>query len=249
MSEKLKGNNGAISKSKDGSMKLPITKNFYPPHQMKRPAFQFYPKDFLSDRKVIVMSNEQVGGYLKLLCHTWMEDDCTLPNNEDELTALSGLDSGKLQKVLTCFIAHPSLPDRLTHKRLLEERLKQDSRRRKMSDAGKRGNEKRWGKPKNKASGSDQEAIAKHRSPSPSSTPVNPQPPLQGDEGKEVFNMLFNWLKKMDDVKDPKAFTESYFNKYPVHVLKKALSNSTCTSRIAFNDLLKRYQSPPNPQK
>jgi uncharacterized protein YdaU (DUF1376 family) len=35
------------------------------------PAFQFYPGDFLSDPKVIVMTTEEVGAYWLLLCAMW----------------------------------------------------------------------------------------------------------------------------------------------------------------------------------
>ena len=40
------------------------------------PAFQFYPRDFLSDAKVAAMTNEQVGCYWKLICYCWIETDC-----------------------------------------------------------------------------------------------------------------------------------------------------------------------------
>lgn len=137
---------------------------------MKRPSFQLYPKDFLADRKVVVMTNDQVGGYFKLLCHMWLEDDCSLPNEPEELMALSGLDERSLEKVLRCFIALRSQTDRITHKRLMEEREKQDENRKKKSAAGAKGNEIRWGKPKNEPSQCDPNAIAKDRSSSPSST-------------------------------------------------------------------------------
>lgn len=35
------------------------------------PAFQFYPTDFLADDAVALMTNEQVGAYILLLCHAW----------------------------------------------------------------------------------------------------------------------------------------------------------------------------------
>jgi hypothetical protein len=38
------------------------------------PAFQFYPKDFLSDLNVQSMTNEEVGKYFKLICHCWIEN-------------------------------------------------------------------------------------------------------------------------------------------------------------------------------
>ena len=49
----------------------------------KSPAFQFYPADFLSDSKVILMSNEAVGCYIKLICHGWLEG--SIPSNDEEV--------------------------------------------------------------------------------------------------------------------------------------------------------------------
>jgi uncharacterized protein YdaU (DUF1376 family) len=40
----------------------------------RSPAFQFYPNDFLSDAKTMVMSTEEIGAYLLLLCACWKED-------------------------------------------------------------------------------------------------------------------------------------------------------------------------------
>jgi uncharacterized protein YdaU (DUF1376 family) len=139
----------------------------------KRLLFQFYSKDFFVDRKVAVMNNFQLGGYFKLLCYMWMEDDCTLPNDNDELAALSGLSGADLEKVLRCFVALRSPSDRLAHKRLIEEREKQDGHREKMSDAGRKGNEKRWGKPLNEGSLGDRSAIARDRSSSSSPKSFN----------------------------------------------------------------------------
>lgn len=203
---------------------------------MKRPSFQFYPKDFLADRRVATMSNEQRGGYMLLLCYMWQEEACALPNDNDELCSLSGLDIEKIRKVLMCFIAHPSLPDHISHKRLLEEREKQDHRRKKMSDAGKRGNEKRWGKPKKEPSQGDHDPIANDRSSSPSSASADPLPP-KGD-GDVVFFKLMKWFKKMDDVEDPAALAKTYLDKYPTELVKTAMNHSASVSRAAFSKIL-----------
>ena len=49
----------------------------------KPPAFQFYPKDFLSDINVSVMSMEERGIYITLLSHCWLEG--WLPNASTKL--------------------------------------------------------------------------------------------------------------------------------------------------------------------
>jgi len=38
------------------------------------PSFQFYPQDFLADLNVRDMSDRELGGYIRLLCHCWIED-------------------------------------------------------------------------------------------------------------------------------------------------------------------------------
>ena len=39
----------------------------------KSPAFQFYPKDFISDLNVQMMTMEERGVYITLLCSAWIE--------------------------------------------------------------------------------------------------------------------------------------------------------------------------------
>ena len=56
------------------------------------PAFQFYPRDFLSSRAVLLMTPEERGGYIMLLCHAWLADEPgVLPNDDSLLAPLSGL--------------------------------------------------------------------------------------------------------------------------------------------------------------
>lgn len=38
------------------------------------PAFQLYPQDFLADLNVRDMSDKELGMYMRLLCHCWIED-------------------------------------------------------------------------------------------------------------------------------------------------------------------------------
>lgn len=103
---------------------------------MKRPSFQFYPKDLLSDRNVAIMSNAQLGGYLKLLCYMWQDENCTLPNDEELLQKLSGLNSDELRVVQGCFNLVEPNNNQITHKRLQEERMKQDEWRAKSRKGG-----------------------------------------------------------------------------------------------------------------
>lgn len=82
---------------------------------MNKPVwFPFYVNDFLSSSKVKLMSNEERGGYVLLLCHEWNDPQCSLPDNDEAVRKLSEL-IGDLTLVKSCFI----------HKRgrLINERL------------------------------------------------------------------------------------------------------------------------------
>lgn len=56
----------------------------------KAPAFQFYAEDFLVG--TAMMSAEEVGGYIRLLCHQWSHG--ALPNDDAVLSRLSGICGG-----------------------------------------------------------------------------------------------------------------------------------------------------------
>lgn len=115
----------------------------------KAPAFQFYPKDFLTDGKVLCMSNEVVGMYIKLLAIDWLEDGIPaglflkLTGFEwfNENCELRGDSEAIEAQLADCFIPHPTIPGRVTNPRLLKERQKQAERREERSKAGKNGAE------------------------------------------------------------------------------------------------------------
>ena len=66
----------------------------------KSPAFQFYPKDWLSSQRVAAMSSAQKGVYIDLLCHAWLADDCGLPDDDKVLLRLSKADHRKGAKLI-----------------------------------------------------------------------------------------------------------------------------------------------------
>ena len=53
----------------------------------KAPAFQFYADDFLAG--TADMSAEEVGGYIRLLCHQWSKGG--IPSDEDRSARIAGL--------------------------------------------------------------------------------------------------------------------------------------------------------------
>ena len=100
------------------------------------PCFQFYPRDFLADERVRLMSHTERGIYITLLCLCWTEQ--TLPADPQHLARLvhvkpatfTRLWSGVLSQ---CFALGPD--GRLHQKRLDLEREKQARRRQRASDA------------------------------------------------------------------------------------------------------------------
>jgi uncharacterized protein YdaU (DUF1376 family) len=106
------------------------------------PAFQFYPKDFLSDGNVAGMSLAERGAYITLLCICWRE--CSLPDDATRLARMVGATPKEFNKiwpaVRVCFTQQG---DRLTHRRLDLERAKQDIYRKRQSNAGRASAEAR----------------------------------------------------------------------------------------------------------
>lgn len=90
----------------------------------KSPAFQFYPKEFLTDGNVAAMSLQERGAYITLLCICWQEQ--SLPTDVGRLANIVGLPMKGFQKLWPnlsmCFIEHDG---RLLHPRLDKEREKQ----------------------------------------------------------------------------------------------------------------------------
>lgn len=112
---------------------------------MKAPAFQFYPADWLSSPRVILMTPEQEGAYLRLLCYDWSGDG--IPDQDQSLAALSRLGEGWFkgasELVKGCFIPHPTKPGFITNERLQKERNKQKEWRDKSREGGIRSAESR----------------------------------------------------------------------------------------------------------
>ena len=110
----------------------------------KRPAFQFYPADFLTDEHVITMTNAALGAYMRLLCVCWLEG--SIPIDPDRLSRLchaSVIDFGELWPMIApCF--YDAGDDRLRHSRLDRERRKQDDHRKAKRKGGLVGAGVRW---------------------------------------------------------------------------------------------------------
>ena len=100
------------------------------------PAFQFYPKDFITDGNVAAMSLEERGAYITLLCLCWQE--CSLPTDPKRLAIMVGVPHKAFLRfwpaIVPCFVEQGG---RLVQPRLEKERAKQVDFRRRQSEAGK----------------------------------------------------------------------------------------------------------------
>ncbi len=134
----------------------------------KSPAFQWYPKDYLTDVNVEMMTLTEEGAYRRLMDYEWLSE--SLPNDHEKLARLCRVSLEQFEEmwpaIAPCF---KITPEKITHSRLAKERRKQKSFKKTKSDAGKRGAKARWGKDKNGSAINS--PMAKDSSPSPSPSP------------------------------------------------------------------------------
>lgn len=108
----------------------------------KSPAFQFYPKDILSDHNVAGMSNRELGAYIKLLCICWI--NVSLPTVIARLANMVGESAADFEAmwpaIEPCFVVDG---DRLKHPRLDRERKKQADYREEQAAKGRKSAAKR----------------------------------------------------------------------------------------------------------
>lgn len=166
---------------------------------MKPPAFQFYADDFLSG--TADMSPEEVGMYMRLLCHQWTKGG--IPNDEERLRRMAGaIGSPSLGYVMAKF--KKCEDGLLRNDRLERVRAEQDAFRQKQAISGKKGADARWnnGKPNGVAMATpmakrwpDDGSPSPSPSPSPDSRKKNtlpeaPAKPVQARERNPIFDAL-----------------------------------------------------------
>ena len=113
----------------------------------KSPAFQFYADSWLSSKDILLMTPSEEGAYIRLLAIEWLEPDCGLPDNDEELAVLSRLGQGwhgrSRERIRAKFRSEGG---RLYNDRLLEEREKQAGWSAKSSHGGQKSAEARRAK-------------------------------------------------------------------------------------------------------
>lgn len=109
----------------------------------RAPAFLFYASDFLMDEHVALMSLEERGAYITLICYCWREG--SLPTEMDRLGRLCGLDGSAMAQLWLSLEPCFSLASgRYVQPRLNEEKQAQAEHRKERSESGKRGALSRW---------------------------------------------------------------------------------------------------------
>lgn len=92
---------------------------------MPSPAFQFYPNEWIGNYNVQLLSLEEEGAYIRLLCYCWNEG--SIPNDPELCARLigKGASTTLATKLLPRFVKDANDPSRLVHERLEREREKQ----------------------------------------------------------------------------------------------------------------------------
>lgn len=111
---------------------------------MKSPAFRFYPTDYLGSQRVRLMTLEEEGAYINLLCSCWQHG--SIPADPVLAARLvgKGCSTTVATTVLTMFTPATE-PGRLTHDRLEAEREKQAIWSKKSAAGGRKSAELRKG--------------------------------------------------------------------------------------------------------
>lgn len=81
------------------------------------PDMPFLVNDWLSSTSIACMTPAEEGGFLRLLLHAWNDPDCTLPDDDRTLAALSRLGrewgKGSGQLIRAMFTPDPERPGRI----------------------------------------------------------------------------------------------------------------------------------------
>jgi len=168
----------------------------------KPPAFQFYPKDWF-DYKVMRMSYEAQGVYIRILSHMWKdsEDMCSFPKNVKSVCKILGISTRKWTKIYNELQKHhdPIFIEnehRFISKRLQGEAIKLMQYRELASKGGKKSAVKRWGKKgkgtyKGGYKGTGKGRVTLQSSSSSSSSSSNKEETYVWEKYKEIFKEFY----------------------------------------------------------
>jgi uncharacterized protein YdaU (DUF1376 family) len=111
------------------------------------PSYPWYPRDFMADEPVMLMTLEQEGAYRRLLDHQWLHG--SIPVDLKQLAVIcKGVTASKMKAlwagIAECFVVVPDDDARLVNERLERVREEYVKFRTGKSEAGSKGNEVRW---------------------------------------------------------------------------------------------------------
>ncbi len=196
----------------------------------KAPAFQFYPKDFLTDGHVMPMTLAERGAYITLLCLCWL--DGGVPSDMSALARRCHVSTAAFTKLWPalepCFV--PAYGEMLIQPRIERERKKQETYRSMKAEAGRLG-----GRPPKAdvipcLSTDKAEVVAEQSPPSsssssssfPSSTDVNKNPPTPFQGGR----------LKREEIKTAKQIRANVYGGCPHD--PRCISYNRCIETIAL---------------
>lgn len=104
----------------------------------KSPAFQMYPGDWLASQRVQLMSLEEEGAYIRLLCYCWLHGSIPADPKRIALLIGKGGSTTLAETVSKMFQPHSENAALLVHERLETERQKQETWHEKSSEGGKK---------------------------------------------------------------------------------------------------------------
>lgn len=172
---------------------------------MASPAFQFYPDDFLGSPKVAVMTPQEIGVYVLLLCMDW--NGVGFVHNAKLLARYCRMTESEFETawdvVQHCFEERGG---RWYNPRLERERVKQAEFRSRQSAAGKASAAARLSQ-----RSTDVEPALKFPSPSPSPSPVTtqlpttpllPQPPAKATGGGWPAAIAEEWTRRVGVIRE-----------------------------------------------
>lgn len=115
----------------------------------RAPSFQLYPRDFVEDTAVMVMSLGALGAYTRLFMRAWDQSEPgVLPGDDRRLAMMAQASAAEWRRVreevATAFDTE-TRPGFWIQKRMVAVRAEQAERYQRASEAGRKGNATRWG--------------------------------------------------------------------------------------------------------
>jgi uncharacterized protein YdaU (DUF1376 family) len=102
--------------------------------------FPLYCGDFLASNKIAIMTTEEIGAYVLLLCREWADVKCQLPIEEELLKKMARF-SGDMTRIRACFIEKDGY---LYNERLYSEWKLAKKITRERTISGLKGAHSRW---------------------------------------------------------------------------------------------------------